>query len=333
MRVAVLGAYGAVGSRLVATAAAQGHEVTAAGRDPDRLSRIRAHHHVTLAAGDADELRRVAESEDVVVNATGVEDPALVLTTTAAGAAFMDISAEGAYLERLARLPHASRPVVAGVGLAPGLTNLLAAGVTGTGPLHIGIVGGVGERHGDAGRRWVWQTAGKVVTSGGTRQRVYRAARRFHLPRMGHRTLLRAAFGEQDQLAADLARPVSTWLGLDPPWATSLLALAGLAPRVGAYLDRLSGPMTARLGRYQRWQVVVADETGTLAWASGIEEVHATAAVAALSLEPLRRAEPGVYAAHRLLTLAEVRDGLREAGIVIATRAGGGLSAPSVTRE
>lgn len=319
MRVTVLGAYGAVGRRLVAAARALGHRVVAAGRRPDELARVPADDHVRLGITDHDGIRSLARTQDVVVNATGIEDPDLAVLVTSHGAAFMDLSAEGTHLERLARVDPPDRPVVAGVGLAPGLTNLLAAMVPGTGPIHIGIVAGVGEQHGEAGRRWVWESAGRPVDSGGTTQHVYRSARRFRVPGLGRRSLLRAGFGEQDQLASDLGRPVSTWLGLDPGWVTPLLGLAGLFPAAGPHLDRASAPVATLLRRHTDWHVVVGDATRPVAWASGRLEAHATATVAALFLDPLVRAEPRVHAAHHLVTVHDLRAELARSGIRIDT--------------
>ena len=247
MKMAIIGAYGAVGHRLAERAMARHHRVTALGRKPERLAHVPADVRRVVALGDTDAIARVAATHDVVANATGSEDPRLAKLVTDAGAAFADISADGGYLDRLARL-RIRRPVAAGIGLAPGLTNLLAASVPGVGPVHIGIIGGVGEPHGDAARRWIWGSAGQLVSSGDRAERVYRTGRRFDVPSFGRRTLLRAAFGEQDQLAADLGRPVSTWLGLDPAVATVLLRLAGAWPWLAPRFDRLSKPFVTMLG-------------------------------------------------------------------------------------
>lgn len=315
-RVAVLGAYGAVGRRIVAQASARGHQVTATGRDAERVARVPADAHRVLRLDDTPALAAVAATHDVVVNATGVESVSLASALTEAGAAFLDISAESSYLGALARL-RVRRPVAAGTGLAPGLTNLLAASVPGSSPLHIGIVGGAGERHGRGGREWIWRTAGRLVTSGGAAEHVFRASRRFEVPGFGTRTLLRAAFGEQDQLADDLQRPVSTWLGLDPAWATATLRLAGAHPRLAPHLDRLSGPVAGLLDGRDRWGLVVTDGTQPVRWARGRSEVEATAALAALFVEPLHRADPGVHPAHRLAGLDEVQAQLTDLGISV----------------
>lgn len=319
MKVAILGAYGAVGRRLAAESARLGHQVTAVGRDPVRLAAVPASAHVPLDAQNTGQLEELARQHDVLVNATGIERIAIAQASTEHGAAFMDISADSDYLSRLEGIRPA-RPIAAGVGLAPGLTNLMAvAAARAEGPLHIGVVGGIGERHGDAARKWIWQGAGRTVSSGGEKQRVYRAARSLDVPGLGRRIFLRAHFGEQDQLSRDLARPVSTWLALDPSWSTQMLRLAGLLPRVAPFLDRLSGPFAHLAPGKDRWHIVIADANDrTLSAAQGRREVDATAAVAALCIAPLATAQPGIHPAHRLTTLDALSDGLVRAGIEVS---------------
>lgn len=318
MKVAILGAYGAVGRRLAIESSKLGYSVTAAGRDPIQLATVHASAHVRLGVHDVAALRELAGQHDVLVNATGIERVELARVSTEHGAAFMDISAGSDYLMQLEGIRHPARGIAAGVGLAPGLTNLLASTAPGDGPIHIGVVGGIGERHGTAARDWIWRGAGQTVNSGGETQRVYRTARSFDVPDLGRRTLLRAHFGEQDQLSRDLARPVSSWLALEPAWSTATLKLAGFVPAVGPMLDRLSGPLARLAPTKDRWIVVIADAERTLSWASGRREVDATAAVAALCLAPLAGAAPGVYPAHRLTTLDAIYDGLASAGVRIS---------------
>jgi hypothetical protein len=324
---AVLGAYGAVGRNILTAAARRGLRVTAVGRDPVRLQSLRADAHEIADVGDDRELARIAGSHDVVVNATGVESPRLAQVVTSAGAAFVDISAEASYLHELAAL-RPTRPVLAGTGLAPGLTNVLAAAVPGDEPLQVGIVGGIGDHHGAAGREWVWRMAGRRPVGGSPDDVVYRTSRRFEIPGVGSRTLLRAAFGEEQQLSRSLGREVTSWLGLDPPWATAMLRLAGSWPAAGAFLDRLSTPLRSAFGpetdvinrSYDRWYVVVTAGGEPAAWASGHGETVATAVVTALSLGPTLEAAAGVWTADQLLTLAGIERDLHAAGVVTAVR-------------
>jgi NAD(P)H-binding len=317
IRVAVLGAYGAVGRRLVRQTSQPGYRVTAVGRDSARLHAISADAHEVASVRDLDAMRRLAAGNDVIVNATGSESADLAEHVTNAGAAFVDIGAEPSYLEVLAEMRPA-RPVLAGTGLAPGLTNILADAVPGAGPLQIGIVAGMGEEHGAAARDWIWRTAGEPIAGAA----VYRTRHRFDVPGLGPRTLVRAAFGEQVQLARTSGREVTSWLGLDPPFATAFLRLAGAVPASGRYLDRLSAPLARVAPQRDRWIVVVAAGGETLSWASGRSQSVATALVAGLSLRPVLAAPPGVWAAHQLLTIADIEEELRAADIVV-TRSGG----------
>lgn len=324
-RAAVLGAYGAVGSNILTAAARRGVRVTAVGRDPVRLQSAPADAREIADVDDDHEIARIAASHHVVVNATGVESPRLAHVVTSAGAAFVDISAEASYLAELAA-SRPARPVLAGTGLAPGLTNVLAAAVPGDEPLQIGIVGGIGDDHGAAGREWIWRMAGRRPAGGSPDDVVYRTSRRFDIPGLGSRTLLRAAFGEEEQLSRSLGREVTSWLGLDPPWATAMLRLAGSRPAAGRFLDRLStplrnvfGPRTDVVNRsYDRWFVVVCARGEPATWASGRGETVATAVVTALSLGPTLRAAAGVWTADELLTLGSIEPDLHAAGIVTA---------------
>ena len=126
MHALILGGYGASGAGVARLLAAQDHQVTTAGRDRARADRV-----VDLRDGP-DALAAVLGGVDVVVNAAGIEDPHLVRTATGAGVAFVDITASGGYMAALERLEPPA-PVLLSVGLAPGLTNLLALAAHGAG--------------------------------------------------------------------------------------------------------------------------------------------------------------------------------------------------------
>jgi hypothetical protein len=323
-RVAVLGAYGAVGRRLLADATRLGHIVTAVGRDEERLRAVAGqplHGQRLRVAGvdDAGRMRQIARAHDVVVNVTGRESVELAALVTDAGACFVDISAEPVYLDALAAMPAPRRPVLGGTGLAPGLTNILAAAVRGTGPIGIGIIAGVAEDHGAAARDWIWRWAGRRVPGDGTAI-VYRTAQEFHVPGVGVRRLLRAAFGEERQLARSEGRAVTSWLGLDPPFATSFLSAAALFPCAVPFLDRLGGPLARVLPSRNRWTVAIQDGQRTAAWATGHSQSAATAIMTALSIGPVLSAQPGVWAAHELIKVADIQPALDAAGITIGMR-------------
>ena len=87
----------------------------------------RADRVVNLA--DAGTVRAALSDVDVVVNAAGVEDPAVAALITGYGAALVDITASTGYVAALERLGP-PRPVL----LSVGLTNLLAAAVHAAAP-------------------------------------------------------------------------------------------------------------------------------------------------------------------------------------------------------
>lgn len=126
MRIAVLGAYGKVGRHLVTEAVNQGYSVTAVGRDSSKLSRLEAAAYHTGSIVDAPMIRSLAFTHEVIINAAGTEHPTLAEQASESGAAFADISASAPYLRVLGRLQVRKGPVLAGLGLAPGLSNILA---------------------------------------------------------------------------------------------------------------------------------------------------------------------------------------------------------------
>lgn len=111
MKTLVVGASGAVGTSIAELLEANGHEVTRAGRRP-RPGSVR----VDLAR-DLEGFERLAAQSDVVINASGVEAPAVALHL--GGATLVDISATGAYLAALRHTAdEAGASVLLGAGLA-----------------------------------------------------------------------------------------------------------------------------------------------------------------------------------------------------------------------
>jgi len=123
MRVLVLGGYGAGGRHLVSMLRHDGHTAVAAGRDTGRADAV-----IDLDDPELDAYRATLPRVDVVVNASGAENSRLAALAGASDCAFIDISATAGYLDQLRQLPPLG-PIIVDVGLAPGLTNLLAIAV------------------------------------------------------------------------------------------------------------------------------------------------------------------------------------------------------------
>jgi len=295
----VLGGYGAVGGRIVAQLRAGGGVAFAAGRDPARADRV-----VNLA--EAGSLRAALSGVDVVVNAAGVEDPAVAAVVTGHGAALVDITASSGYVAALERLGP-PRPVLLSVGLAPGLTNLLAAAVhaAAPGPVDLAVLLGAGERHGAAAVAWSYGLLGRRFRDPATGGQVrnYTQPRRIGLPGQGRRRLYRADFCDQHVLTRDLQAPVRTYFGLDSRLATAALAALTWIP--GASRT----PRGLHLPGSDRWLVLARGREGTSRWASGRIQSHATAMLAATAARAAAALPAGVHHLHQVLTLADIPTG------------------------
>lgn len=300
MKAIVLGGYGAVGTEVVAELRASGDECLVAGRDPARADRM-----VDLQEPGAAAYRAAVAGVEVVINTSGVENPALAALAAVEGAAFVDISARSEYVAALERLKP-PRPVVVSVGLAPGLTNLLAAALHDAepGPIDIALVLGAGERHGAAATAWSYGLLGmRFREPDGRAVRNYTRPRAFDLPGYGRRRLYRTDFADQHALTRDIGVPVRTYFGLDSRLATSLLA--GLTWIPGAS----RAPRSLHLPGTDRWLALAQSTSATRRWATGRGQSHATAVMTAVAARATARLPAGVQHLHSVLTLADVPAG------------------------
>ena len=154
--VLVLGSTGAVGSYIVEDLRARGVTTLQAGRR-DGIDR-----YVDLAETSLAQYVNALDGVDVVVNASGLDDPRLLTIAADYGARYVDISASSSYIAALQQLSIATSAVV-DVGLAPGLTNLLAAEVHSRNPkspIDIVVILGAGEKHGAAATQWTYDLLG-----------------------------------------------------------------------------------------------------------------------------------------------------------------------------
>lgn len=298
MHALVLGGYGAVGAPTAAALRERGHTVSTAGRDPRRADRP-----CDLTEPGLHGYRDALDGVDVVVNASGAEDPALVSAATDQGRAFVDATATTGYVRAVEGLRPRS-PVLLSVGLAPGLTNLLAAAVhadaPGQEPLDLAVVLGAGEEHGAAATAWSLGLLGRTFPdpATGAPVRNLTRGRAFDLPGLGRRRLYRADFSDQHALTRDLGRPVRTRFGLDSRTLTAGLAL----------LTHVPGASRAATGVHlgtDAW-VALAQCGGVRRWAAGHGQSRATAHVTAWAAALTEGLEAGVHHLHEVTRLDEV---------------------------
>ena len=303
MRALVLGGYGAVGALTTAALRERGHTAATAGRDPRRADRP-----CDLAEPGLRGYRDALDGMDVVVNASGAEDPALVTAAAEQGAAFVDATATTDYV-RAVEGSRPRSPVLLSVGLAPGLSNLLAAAVhadaPGRDPIDLAVVLGAGEEHGAAATAWSLGLLGRTFPdpATGAPVRNLTRGRGFDLPGLGRRRLYRADFSDQHSLTRDLGRPVRTSFGLDSRVLTAGLALLTHVP--GA--SRVPTGVHA-LGT-DAW-VVLAQSGGARRWARGRGQSRATARITAWAAALVEGLDAGVHHLHEVVRLDDLPEGL-----------------------
>ncbi|MFL1379849.1 MULTISPECIES: NAD-dependent epimerase/dehydratase family protein [unclassified Nocardiopsis] len=297
LRVLVLGGYGAVGAPTTAALRTAGHTCLTAGRDPRRAD-------LPLDLTRHGDYRDALAGIDAVVNAAGAEDPALAEIAADHGAAFIDPTATAGYTARLERLtPRA--PVLLSVGLAPGLTTLLAADLhtahPGPDPIEIAVLLGEGEAHGAAATAWTLGLLGRTFPDPATGAPVRNLSRGalVDLPGQGRRRLLRADFADQHVLTRDLGRPVRTHLGLDSPALTRGLGLLARLPGAGRLRK------VPHLPGSDAW-TVAARSGPHLRRARGRGQSSATALVTAHAVGLAADLPPGVHHLHRVTALADL---------------------------
>ncbi|MGX2993217.1 saccharopine dehydrogenase NADP-binding domain-containing protein [Streptomyces sp. JNUCC 64] len=223
-RVLVVGGYGAVGAE-VTDALGQWFpgRVVPGGRDAERARRLGGVRvDVTDPDGFAAVLDRLGDVTAVVL-CVEPPDGTIARVCLERGVHLVDVGASGALLDATAALHgtavRTGASAVLSVGVAPGLTNLLARwaheDVGGARRIEVTVLLGSGERHGADAVRWT--VAGLAAPVAGQRLRV-------SLPGHGTRTAHPFPFSDQHTLPRTLGVPrVTTRLCLDSRTLTALL--------------------------------------------------------------------------------------------------------------
>ncbi|GBQ02303.1 saccharopine dehydrogenase [Streptomyces spongiicola] len=301
-------------------------QVIPAGRDGERARRLGG---VRMDVGDLagfaevlDELRDVG----VVVMCVEPEDAGIARICLERGIHLVDVNATHRLLEDVTKLhgraTAAGAAAVLSVGLAPGLTNLLARrvhdAVGGAERIDLTVLLGAGERHGTDAVRWTVAGLGEPVAG---------RTRRVALPGFGERTAHPFPFSDQHTLRRTLGVPeVTTRLCLDSQAMTAaLFALRRTGLLRGARRQRF---LTGAFGRLHlggdgfaiRADARRGDRHATLAL-TGNGQSRATGLVAAHVVRALitQSVPNGVHHLEQLTALADLPERLGPHGIT-ATR-------------
>ncbi|MDG4786085.1 saccharopine dehydrogenase NADP-binding domain-containing protein [Micromonospora sp. WMMD1102] len=299
-RIVVVGGYGAVG-RVTAETLGQWFpdRVVVAGRDLRRARELTARAPTALRAeavdvGVPDQVHRMLRGTGLVVMCVERGNETLARECLRRGIHYLDVSASRALLEGIGRLDPlatASGATAAlSVGLAPGLTNVLARLCVDRLPdarrVEIAILLGAAGDHGPDSVRWTVAQLGQPVRP----PYGFPVRTRTPLPGFGDRSTYWFPFSDQYTLAGTLGVPVATRICFDSPALTglvfalrsaglfALLGRLGAEPILNAALSRLHTG-TDRFALH----VTAADADGrrVCCAATGRQECRATGIVAA----------------------------------------------------
>lgn len=164
-RILVIGGYGHVGRKIARRLVAAGRLVTLAGRNGAKARAVATQlgcEGTTLDIDHPESWTEPLSTATVVICCLDTRSAELTRAVLERGARYIDISATDAVLRRIEQLDGLAREqgtlAVLSVGLAPGLTNLLAQEARAQCPeairFRIGVLLGLGDSHGPAAIDW-----------------------------------------------------------------------------------------------------------------------------------------------------------------------------------
>lgn len=332
----VIGGYGHVGSQISRILGEKySGKVYAAGRNLQRaedFSRSTGGHVKPLRlAADQPINPQLLDKTRLVIMCLDQQDTRLAEACLQSGTHYVDVSANGKFLTQLQQLDPVKRGFKAAallsVGLAPGLTNLLAAeaarDLAHTESIDISIMLGLGDSHGQAALEWTVDnlTADFTITEHGRPRSVSSFTEAmtadFGFDLRQHR-VHRFPFSDQVTLPLTLDVPsVSTRLCFDSRSATSAAALlrrTGLTRLLrNRTVRNLAVKALSRIRFGSEGYAVKVDAYGSLDGKpakaeygiTGVHEAAITAVTAAgVALRLYESApEPGVYHIEQLFAL------------------------------
>lgn len=326
----IVGGYGHVGQKIARRLiAAQMGPVRIVGRDAGRARAVAedlgcawammdvnapAHWHHALAACD------------IVVSCIDTPSGDFAAEVLRRGLSYIDISATDAVLQRIEALDGLAREhdalAVLSVGLAPGLTNLLARAAMDSmeqvEAITIGVLLGLGDEHGPAAINWTLDNL-KPLERSDIRMMGFGA-------QAAATPTIPFAFADQHVLERRGYPPVETRLGLGSPLvtATSLRVLAAVAQKKWAHNLLRWGLSRFRFGSAR--SALCIEARGRHQGSALIRQIHLngggeaeiTALMAALVVFRMsERKERGVHHMDGLWDISEFLDALSAEGITI----------------
>jgi hypothetical protein len=317
--VLVIGSQGALGSTVVRAFERAGWEVHRAARRPGTSFRL-------VDLGTPDTLRRAFDGIDVVVNTVPHAGLAAERAVLERGGLLLNISALPA--SEAAGLPASGTgTVVMNSGLAPGVTNLVAADLVARHPdadgIELALTLSASATSGPAGGEFVYRHL--------TSSRRHATATIPFPPPIGERRCVEIAEGENGWLgAAAGGRSVRTYLCISEPLlhrgvlAANRTGVMSLVPRAAFVGGRKGPPGDASTEPFSEWVAVLrSGRRLTARTVEGEGDYRSTAAATVVVAEALLRRGDlpgGRFDPEDLLSLGDVSAALEAAGIRVVER-------------
>ncbi|AHL73382.1 saccharopine dehydrogenase NADP-binding domain-containing protein [Bacillus altitudinis] len=241
-KVMVIGGYGHVGQQIcLQLSDVYPGQVFAAGRSYEKAEQFARQTNGRVRPFQID-VRQPMDTDwmdetKLVIMCLDQDDTSFAETCLRSGIDYLDISAKGAYIEKLAKVhqQQLNATAVLSVGLAPGLTNLLAAKaasiLTSVEQIDISIMLGLGDQHGKAAIEWTLDHVHTdyELTKNHQRKKVksFTGGKRIDFGKtLGKRQAYQFPFSDQQTLPSTLHVPsVTTRLCFDSGVATRAFAL------------------------------------------------------------------------------------------------------------
>lgn len=238
--IVVIGGYGKVGQTIcMDLAVAFPGKVYAAGRNIEKAKRFceSTGNCVLPLQVDATLMpsKKWLSDAALVISCLDEADASFAASCLENGCNFITISADRNLLADMEKLPSAEGCCVLGVGLAPGLTNLLAqyasSGLDEIESVDLSVLLGLGEKHGKAAIDWTMNSIASVyyvnTKSHPVQIRSFTGKRTVDLGEFGKRSTYLFPFPDQFSLIGSLgAKTVHTRLCFDSQIITRLVAAA-----------------------------------------------------------------------------------------------------------
>lgn len=345
-KILVVGGYGEVGKHVVRTLLTLGHEVVIGGRNAAKALVFFGELQRDMKVGPKASFRKVDVAEisetanelfeDIrgVILCTDQKGTAFTEACIQAGVIYLDISADGDYLNAIEKLQstavESGATAVLSVGLAPGLTNLLARKVADHSDqidrVEIGVLLGAGDSHGIQAIDWTLRNTLEPKTGSEVATIDYGAG-------WGRRWSHAFDFADQHAVARTLNLKAKTFLALSSRYLTMSLfslRLPILKQIARVFYGALLSIFSVKLGWDTRYAISVSgfsrDSKTPVAnfKLTGETEALVTGVTAASMLHHLLKASPktppkaGVFHSHEVLQISDILPDLSEyAGVQV----------------